>query len=269
MHENEQKYIELQKRIDAYLNGDLSQKEIDELWADIIGNPDYYKYFETNIHLRQLYSKSKTSPSPSTTSDRQSSKIHILSPRWYWYVAAAAILIIVLSVNLLKMNHQDSLDALSVKEISNSEIESPDIMRSDSGKTKKSDSLLNLGYHATITGDIKKAEDIYATIIDRYNNQSSTIQAHLNLGILKYNQKEYQLATDHFKTVIKQLDNGSERRLLEKAYWYLGNTYLNLKESDKAQRAIYNSWAINGIYRKPAERLLKEMDYEFSKAEQE
>lgn len=267
MQEHEQKYVDLQKRIDAYLDGKLSRQEVDELWADLIGNPEYYKYFETNLHLRKLYSQHQSSSNQPTTAGSSTSFIHKLKPGWYWYVAAAAVLIIAISINLLKMSRDDSMDKLAVEEISSNQIESPDIMRSDSGKTKKSDSLLNLGYHATITGDIRKAENIYNTIINDFDDQSSSIQAHLNLGILKYNKQEYQLATDHFKTVIKQLEDKEERRLLEKAYWYLGNSYLNMEESEKAKEAIYQTWSANGIYRKPAERLLKEMDYEFSEAE--
>ena len=267
MNQHEQKYIELQKRIDAYLAGNLSQQEADELWGDLISNPDYYEYFETNIYLRNLYSDylSNTNPQGSK-SGSAGSVIHRLSTRWHWYVAAASILIL-LGITVLTLNHRTTLDKLSVKEINSNNIESPDIMRSDSGKTKKSDSLLNLGYHATITGNISRAEEIYTDIINNYDDRSSNIMAHLNLGILKYNNQEYRLAREHFSTVINKTKQQEDRRLREKAYWYLGNTYLNLEEKQKAKEAIYNAWSANGVYRKPAERLLEEMDYEFSRAD--
>ena len=267
MNEHEQKYIELQKRIDAYLAGTLSQQEVDELWADLISDPDYYEYFETNIYLRKLYSDYRSSTSPQGSDARSASTvIHKLSDRWHWYVAAASILIL-LGISVLTLNHRASLKKLSVKEINSNNIESPDIMRSDSGKTKKSDSLLNLGYHATITGNISRAEEIYTNIINNYNDRSSNIMAHLNLGILKYNNKEFRLAKEHFSTVIKKTKQQEDRRLQEKAYWYLGNTYLSLEEKQKAKEAIHKAWSANGVYRKPAERLLEEMDYEFSSAD--
>lgn len=260
MNTNEQKYIELQKRIDAYLNGDLSQQEVDELWADLISNPDYYNYFSTYVHLKKYYADQQQSTQFSDTSEKEAS-VHKLIPTKYWYIAAAAILVAVLSVNLLKMHTGYSLTSWAVDEIPSSDIESPDIMRSDTGKTRKSDSLLNLGYHATITGDINEAENIYATIINKYNKQSSAIQAHLNLGILKYNEEEYKEAIGHFKSVIDRIEK-DEGRMLEKAYWYLGNSYVNIDKLQDARDAVYNAWTMNGIYRKPAERLLKKLDYE-------
>ena len=51
------KQIDIQKRIQAYINGNLSQQQIDELWIEFLKDPDWYDYFITELHLIALGKK--------------------------------------------------------------------------------------------------------------------------------------------------------------------------------------------------------------------
>ena len=42
------------KRIDQYIRGGLTQEEIDELWIEFIKKPEWYRIFETDLHIRSL-----------------------------------------------------------------------------------------------------------------------------------------------------------------------------------------------------------------------
>jgi len=41
------------EKIDRYLNGMMSETEIEQLWEELIQNPDYLDYLETLKKLRQ------------------------------------------------------------------------------------------------------------------------------------------------------------------------------------------------------------------------
>ena len=44
----------MMKKIDRYIRGELAQGEIDELWIEFIKEPDWYRIFETDLHIRSL-----------------------------------------------------------------------------------------------------------------------------------------------------------------------------------------------------------------------
>lgn len=50
---------EMMERIENYILGRLSQKEIDALWVEILHAPGWLRYLETEIDLRALAFKMK------------------------------------------------------------------------------------------------------------------------------------------------------------------------------------------------------------------
>ena len=54
---NETRIIDMMRRIDSYIHGRLNQQEIDELWMEFLKELEWYKIFETDLHLRSLIRK--------------------------------------------------------------------------------------------------------------------------------------------------------------------------------------------------------------------
>jgi len=50
--------VEIQERIEHYIQGKLTSEEVDELWIKFIESPEWYEYFMT---LLNLYSLGKSS----------------------------------------------------------------------------------------------------------------------------------------------------------------------------------------------------------------
>ena len=44
----------MQQKIENYIQGKLSQSEIDKLWIEFLKAPKWYKYFEIELHLKYL-----------------------------------------------------------------------------------------------------------------------------------------------------------------------------------------------------------------------
>ncbi len=49
---NEERIIDMMKRIDAYIRGTLTQYEIDLLWIEFIKEPEWLKILEIEVLLR-------------------------------------------------------------------------------------------------------------------------------------------------------------------------------------------------------------------------
>ena len=54
---NEKRIIDMMQRIEKYILGKITQKEIDELWIEFLIEPEWYSIFETDLHLRSLIRK--------------------------------------------------------------------------------------------------------------------------------------------------------------------------------------------------------------------
>ncbi|WP_069130350.1 hypothetical protein [Rhodohalobacter halophilus] len=54
IHQTKQKEIEVYKKIETYISGNLSQFEIEELWEILINNPDLMNQLETALNVRSL-----------------------------------------------------------------------------------------------------------------------------------------------------------------------------------------------------------------------
>ena len=50
----EKEILKIQKQIENFILGKLSQREIDLLWIEFLKAPEWYDLFEVELHLRAL-----------------------------------------------------------------------------------------------------------------------------------------------------------------------------------------------------------------------
>lgn len=259
--------IELEKQIDAYIKGHLDDQQARNLWEELLEHPEYIELLNTEIAVRSVLEKEA-----GLLNDRNKERhtvIHTLQNSWKWVVAVAAVVILAVAINVLELGSQKSLDELVLKNINLSEnLASAPTLRSTQQKQQTpSDSLLNLGFKAAISGNISEAVKLYDLIIKEYSNQPAAKQAYLNKGIIQYNHNNYEGAIASFKQVTDKADTQSFIR--EKSYWYLGSAYVNTDSLNRAYNAIEKVYLMEGIYHKPAIDLLKRLDEELGHPEKE
>ena len=253
---NSSRDTNLEKEIDAYLKGNLSEEEVDQLWVELIKNPEYIDLLETEIAVKQILESraKKKSQTPVTP-------ISTLKNSWKWLAAAASVAILVIAINLLKVDSEQSIQQLALSDINIAEnLASPDVLRTQKGDLSAADSLLNVGFRAAVSGEVSRALELYQEVIENYEGEPAVAQAYLNIGIIKYNSGDFEMASEAFKNALNEVKE--EPLLKEKAYWYLGNSYVNQDQLESAREAIHETYALDGIYRKAAFRLLRKIDYE-------
>jgi len=250
--------IELEKKIDAYIKGKLSEEQAQELWEKLLQRPDYIELLKTELGVKSILEK--RSSSDDSTSAEESSIIYSIQKSWKWMAAAAAVVLLVVSVNFFQLDTNKSLQSEVPGEFNLAEnLSSAEVFRGQKTETLPADSLLNHGFEAALSGDISKAIAAYDQIISKYSDKSAATKAYLNKGIIQYNSGGFGESIESFKAVINR---NTERDVLEeKAYWYMGNAYINIEQPEKAREAIQKVYSMDGIYRKPSFRLLKKLDY--------
>lgn len=254
--------LDLEKQIDAYIKGHLSADEAEKLWQALLFRPDYIELLETELYIKRIIEEQESADKEGSVPVQPLEKFgSLFKHSWKWMAAAASIALLIISLNFFQGNEEQNLNDLLQGEINMVEnLASPEVMRSQDTDTKVSgiDSLLNLGFKAAISGDVEKALGFYNNVIDNYSSAPHVSMAYLNLGIIQYNRENYEEASVAFNNAIQRVQD--DRMLKEKAYWYLGNAYINQDRLKEGRKAILSAFNLNGIYKNPAERLLKKID---------
>lgn len=256
---NTSRDIELEKKIDAYIKGKLSEEQARELWEKLLQRPDYIELLKTELGIKTILDQRSSGESHASASE--SGVIYSMQKSWKWLAAAAAVALLVVSINFFQLDTNQSLqDAVPQEFDLGNNLSSAEIMRNQKSEILPADSLLNRGFEEALSGNVSEAIEMYDEIIKKYEDEPAAIKAYLNKGIIQYNSGGFGKSIESFKAVLAKDINRDVIR--EKAYWYMGNAYVNIEKLEEAREAIHKVYSMDGIYRKPSFRLLRKIDYE-------
>lgn len=239
---NPQKNIE--ERIELYLDGKLSKDEIEELWLDILNKPEYFTHLKINLSLRKRYRQKKEHPVVNTTNYQP------------WLLSVAAVVLFILAFNFFYTSIDETI--VPLKQISFYELESSKVVRSDNQNLTKTDSLLNEAFNAVVTGEKNKGIDLYTQIYNKNVTASYSAKAHLNIGIIFYNELNFDDAAVSFRSALDA--GGKIPRVEEKSHWFLAQTYINMNLLEKARDSARKTLEMNGKFKDEAQIILLSLD---------
>lgn len=252
--------LELEKQIDAYIKGKLTEEESRKMWEKLLQHPNYIELLETELGVKSII-ENRSSANSSESRFKEEGIVYSLYKSWRWMAAAATVAILVIAINFLQIDTNQAISELAIQNIEiSSNLSSAPVLRSQKGDIAPSDSLLNRGFEAAISGDVSKALQMYDKIIKNYPEEAAAVQAHLNKGIIQYNGGKFTTSISSFKQVLSHANIKPVAE--EKAYWYMGNAYININDLKNAREAIYKTYSMDGIYRQSAYRILRKLDHE-------
>jgi tetratricopeptide (TPR) repeat protein len=108
--------------------------------------------------------------------------------------------------------------------------------------------------------DLEGAIRQFRALLLQDPDPQQTARIELNLGILYYNVADYEQATLFFESVANT--DAMNRFFTEKAWWFLGNAYLNLEMFEEAKVAVNMAYESDGRYVEAAQSLLQKLDQE-------
>ncbi|MFU8861567.1 MAG: tetratricopeptide repeat protein [Cyclonatronaceae bacterium] len=232
--------IEIDKKIEAYLKGQLSTSEIDGLWADILANPEYLGHLKTEAQLKAYFSKRMAGQY--TDRDVQFRKSVIVS--------IAAVLVVAVGIIWTLFQETEILLPPPINTISVFDMETPVVTRSENETLAESALILLEGYDLVLDGDETEAVMRFRDVIENYPESESATFGRLNLGVIAYNNHDYEEAQRMFESAAAR--PGTDEMILQKALWFMANAALQTGDLETAAEASKKAGLLNGYYSEQA-----------------
>lgn len=248
---------EIVKEIDRYLNGKLTEKEIDLLWSEFLKNPEYFELLKTEVIAREYFlhkkiEKEETRPSKSPETDER--RIALIDTKALGY-GIAAFFVIILLFWFVVVDHKSAIHSELVAAISPHEMVTTNLYRSVDGAQKQLDIMISRGFEAAISGRIDQSIEYFSTVLESNPMPDQKAVANLNYGILLYNNEDFEAASKAFETVGDTDDLSSYTT--EKGLWYLANSLAHLENFEDALDAALQAYALDGLFKEAAGRLVE------------
>ncbi|SMO70142.1 tetratricopeptide repeat protein [Gracilimonas mengyeensis] len=252
----------IRQQIDAYIKGKLGEEEIQELWTVFAKNPELLDLLELEVNVKAIIEEQAKQQKQSKSTLRK-------LPSWSWYAAAAVVILTITVVQFFQVDTPTSLNQLVVQDITAAQLETADGIRAmkKDDRITTADSLLNLGFEAVISGNENRALEIFNEVIQNHDEEPYGSKAYLNKGIVLYNEGNYPNAISAFNEAIARAEHS--RMIQEKGFWYLGNALINTGQLEDARDAVYKAYQLDGVFRKPAFRILKKLNDDLGESDYE
>ena len=235
---------DLERKIDLYVNGQLSHEEIDELWAELIQDEYYLDYAKSVASLKAVIENER----------RETPQIKKLNFRRYASYAAAAA--VVLFVGLFGISNFTDSPSTSPTIEAISEVPLG-IYRNEGGVLDNSDEdeRIKEAIALASNGDDEGALKILNEELEKAETPQRIAKVSLSIGSVEYNFRNYQGSIISFERVVDQAPN-VEDRILENGYWFLGNAYFLVDRVDDAKRALIKAYEMDGDYSRSAKNVI-------------
>lgn len=232
---------DLEKRIEAYVDGDLSTREIDELWAELLDNEYYYDY------MKSVASMKKVAEDRQEKSRLQGSE----SQKTVWLSAAAAILLMIGAATIFNISTEPAENISPISSIELDYYRSADGMAADNMESD----VVRRAISTANTGDVAEALSLINEELQKENSDYKEAELLITSGSILYNSGRFAEAIERFETAIDI--NYDDMMLRERNYWYLGNAYFQVNKLDEAKFALEQAFELNGAYSRVAQSYLR------------
>ena len=223
---------DLERKIDLYLNGWLSEEQIDELWSELIQEPYYLDYMKSVANLKSIIIEQREKAKPTVAN-----KIR----RYASYVTAAAVVIFVGVLGVMNYSSSNSPSISPISEIG------LDIVRSDVGVSANiTNETIKKAIQLAADGSTLEAKELLAKELEEQKDPALIADFSITLGSIHYNLGEYDKAVLNFKIAVSQVNISD--KILEKGYWLLANSYFQLDQLAEAKAAFQNTYDLDRQY---------------------
>lgn len=232
----------IKQEIHKYIDGKLSEKETEELWSALIQKQEYYDYLQTATNLKPLNPPEGAVPA------------HYLRKLVY---AGAAVLVLLIAV-FASLRFTNTQPQSAVQPIASIELpfqRSADLTPTAAGD----DTVIREAILLTYNGKFNEAVALLKSDLKKASSPDRIARLNIMLGTLYYNHDRFEQARSYFQKAAAYEDEIKPLRL-EKAYWYLGNTWIQLSKFEKAKAAIRKVIKIDGAYSRVARDYLKNLE---------
>lgn len=246
---------EISIQITRYIKGELNDREEDLLWIEFLKNPDYYELFETELNLADLYQNKSFRIDESNNRVREPKRLYRA-----WPVAAAAAILLAALLYLFTFQSESGPASYALSEIELTEMLGSDIYRDDRSDTAELDQQINRSLSLALEGNSNDAYRVLSNLMQESASDIQEIRILYNLGILAYNDGNFNRAAEHFSVIESMQYAETPDYLYENVAWYSVNIYLKNGDSEQATSLLESISSEGGIHSEKAAELLIELE---------
>lgn len=258
-----EKEIDLLQRIDRYLNGELTEPEVDELWAEFLKEPEYLELMEAEAAARLSLRKRDNDEGTRSGGGGSTPPTDGSAPR-RWFYSISALLVVLMIFKWYPL--RDSKGAAGhLAPIPVEELITVDLFRSGGDLTARPEEgdgrageMINRGYRAALSGDVAGSMAIYRELLETELPLYQQGVVRFNTGLLLYNQSRYEEAARLFEQAL--VTESLEDYQNEKAMWFLGQTLVQLNDHQAALELMEEISALKGSYSQEAEQVSRQLE---------
>lgn len=247
---------EISKQITRYINGALTEQEEDLLWEEFLENRKNYDLFETELNLTDLFQNKKFRV------DESDNHNSFNSPTNRYSIAIGSIAALILtSVMLYTFVFQSNIQpgSYALSEIELTQMLGSDIFRDESPDTGMLDQQINRALSLALSGNGEEATEILNSLTSESYTGIQKIRIHYNLGILAYNEGDFDLSLNNFLELNNQLPESIPDYIVENTQWYISNVYLQQGKIDKAIQQLQHIASGNSTHNTKAANVLSSL----------
>lgn len=244
---------EISKQITRYINGELNDREEDLLWEEFLKNHDYYQLFETELNLTDLYRNKNFRIGKSDRPNQVNE-----SKRSYtaWYVSVAAVILLSSILYIFSFQSETEPSSYALSKIELTQMLGSDIFRDESQDVTQLDQQINRSLSLALAGNSEQATDILSRLMSESLTDIQKIRIRFNLGILAYNDGEFDRSLDLFTEINELGVPGTADYIYENTQWYVANIHLKQGNFDRSEKLLSQLASGSGIHATKAEELL-------------
>jgi tetratricopeptide (TPR) repeat protein len=158
---------------------------------------------------------------------------------------------------IFQSNTQPGSYALS--EIELTQMLGSDIFRDESPDTGMLDQQINRALSLALSGNGEEATELLNSLTSESYTGIQKIRIHYNLGILAYNEGDFDLSLNNFLELTEQLPESTPEYIVENTQWYISNVYLQQGQIDKAIKQLRTIASGDGSHNTRAANLLSSL----------
>lgn len=234
---------ELEGQIDLYVNGKLSEEQVDELWAELIQDEYYLDYTKSVANLKAVIEKKRKANTKAPVH-------HLRKVLGYGAAAAVALLIGVIGILNYSATNGTSNEIEALSWMDYGTVRNPET----SSEILTDNEIIRQAISLTNNGNTEEAISLLTEELTKVSEPVDIAEISLMLGSIQYNYGNYSEALVSFNRVVDQ--ESVDDKILEKAWYYLGNTYIQLDNMTEAKLAFEQTIDYDQQYSRVAQRYL-------------
>ncbi|MEX1011961.1 MAG: tetratricopeptide repeat protein [Balneolaceae bacterium] len=244
-------HIELERKIELYLEGRLNEEEVDALWTELIEREEYVDYLKTAANLREIARREHGITSVPAEKKSTFNIVRENRVRWAGWAAAAILVIAGIFAILKQPASVDMVEPIASIEL--------DYYRSATDTFDTNDEEVQKIIRQAIIyanrGDVEESLNLINRSLEQEERADAKARLLMSSGSILYNNNWYEAAVERFRQIVEMEE--CEMLLKERAWWYLGNSYFQLNRLDEARYAFQAAYDLNGAYRRVAQSYLR------------